>query len=65
MNDDEQQAFDAIMGSLDTPLVVVTTAAHGERAGCVVGFHSQCSITPRRPTAHTSFAPLPWMLAIA
>ena len=48
MNDDEQAAFDAIMGSLDTPLVVVTTAAQEERAGCVVGFHSQCSITPRR-----------------
>ena len=48
MNGDEEQAFDAIMASLDTPLVVVTTAAHGERAGCVVGFHSQCSITPRR-----------------
>jgi flavin reductase (DIM6/NTAB) family NADH-FMN oxidoreductase RutF len=48
MNEDEQQAFDAIMGSLDTPLVVVTTAAREERAGCVVGFHSQCSITPRR-----------------
>lgn len=48
MNDDDQKAFDDIMASLDTPLAVVTTAAHGERAGCVVGFHSQCSITPRR-----------------
>jgi flavin reductase (DIM6/NTAB) family NADH-FMN oxidoreductase RutF len=48
MNEDDEQTFDAIMASLDTPLVVVTTAAHEERAGCVVGFHSQCSITPRR-----------------
>ena len=48
MNDDDEQTFDAIMASVDAPVVVVTTAAHDERAGCVVGFHSQCSIAPRR-----------------
>ena len=40
--------FDALMAQLDQPLVVVTTAAGDERAGCVVGFHVQCSIEPRR-----------------
>nr|WP_255668882.1 flavin reductase family protein [Aeromicrobium duanguangcaii] len=32
------------MTSIDAPLVVVTTAAEGERAGCLVGFHAQSSI---------------------
>src|SRR5699024_4221197 len=32
----------------DPPLIVVTTAAEGERAGCLVGFHSQASIGPQR-----------------
>jgi flavin reductase (DIM6/NTAB) family NADH-FMN oxidoreductase RutF len=29
---------------LDPPLVVVTTAGDGQRAGCLVGFHCQSSI---------------------
>jgi flavin reductase (DIM6/NTAB) family NADH-FMN oxidoreductase RutF len=46
-------AFDEIMASLDTSLVVVTAGAdsegpHGERAGCLVGFHGQSSIDPER-----------------
>lgn len=46
-------AFDTIMSSLDTPLIVVTAIADadgpdGERAGCMVGFHSQSSIGPER-----------------
>jgi flavin reductase (DIM6/NTAB) family NADH-FMN oxidoreductase RutF len=42
--------FDALAAALDTAVVVVTVAAPdgGERAGCLVGFHSQCSIEPRR-----------------
>ncbi|MFC6694912.1 flavin reductase family protein [Nocardioides daphniae] len=36
--------FDTLMESVDTPLVVVTTAAEGTLAGCVVGFHAQSSI---------------------
>lgn len=43
-----QDALDALVSAFDAPLVVVTTAAGGERAGCVVGFHSQSSIEPRR-----------------
>jgi flavin reductase (DIM6/NTAB) family NADH-FMN oxidoreductase RutF len=41
------EAFDAIVGRLDYPMFVVTTAtASGERAGCLVGFATQCSIDP-------------------
>jgi flavin reductase (DIM6/NTAB) family NADH-FMN oxidoreductase RutF len=40
-------AFEALMSSVDPPLVVVTTAAEGEQAGCLVGFHAQSSITPQ------------------
>lgn len=41
-------AFGALMASLDPPLVVVTTVAEDERAGCLVGFHAQSSIEPER-----------------
>jgi len=40
--------FDRIVGSVDPPLVVVTTAVGEERAGCLVGFHAQSSIEPPR-----------------
>lgn len=39
-----EHAFDTLMASVDTPLVVVTTVAEGEQAGCLVGFHAQSSI---------------------
>lgn len=42
------QAFDQIMSSLDAPMVVVTAAVEEERAGCLIGFHAQGSIHPRR-----------------
>jgi flavin reductase (DIM6/NTAB) family NADH-FMN oxidoreductase RutF len=41
------EPFDALAAALDPPVVVVTVAAAGERAGCLVGFHSQSSIDPR------------------
>jgi flavin reductase (DIM6/NTAB) family NADH-FMN oxidoreductase RutF len=40
--------FGAIASSLDTPLIVVTAAEGQERAGCLVGFHTQSSIEPLR-----------------
>ena len=40
-------AFDRITGSLDNAMVVVTAAAQGQRAGCLVGFHAQSSMDPR------------------
>jgi flavin reductase (DIM6/NTAB) family NADH-FMN oxidoreductase RutF len=45
MDDD---ALDVLMRRRDTTMIVVTAAADGERAGCLVGFHAQCSITPLR-----------------
>jgi flavin reductase (DIM6/NTAB) family NADH-FMN oxidoreductase RutF len=39
-------AFGTLMASADPPLIVLTTAAEDEQAGCLVGFHVQSSITP-------------------
>ncbi|MEV5427869.1 flavin reductase family protein [Streptomyces sp. NPDC052701] len=39
---------DAFTGRLDPDVYVVTAAAGGERAGCLVGFASQCSLRPVR-----------------
>lgn len=44
MSDD---TFDTLMASADPPLVVLTTTAEKVRAGCLVGFHAQSSITPQ------------------
>ena len=43
MSDD---AFGTLMSSTDSPLVVLTTTAEDARAGCLIGFHTQSSITP-------------------
>jgi flavin reductase (DIM6/NTAB) family NADH-FMN oxidoreductase RutF len=45
MSDDR---FGVVESSLDTPLIVVTAAEGREQAGCLVSFHSQCSIDPLR-----------------
>jgi flavin reductase (DIM6/NTAB) family NADH-FMN oxidoreductase RutF len=37
-----------IASSLDAPLIIVTAAEGQERAGCLVGFHTQSSIGPLR-----------------
>lgn len=44
MSDD---AFGTLMASVDPPLIVLTTAAEDELAGCLVGFHAQSSINPQ------------------
>ncbi len=44
MSDD---AFGTLVASADPPLIVVTTSAEGEQAGCLVGFHAQSSISPQ------------------
>ncbi|WP_206328591.1 flavin reductase, partial [Streptomyces sp. Tu 4128] len=41
-------AMDVFLHRLDPDMCVVTAAAGGERAGCLVGFSSQCSIDPIR-----------------
>ncbi len=43
-----EDSFEMLMASVAPALVVVTTAAEGERAGCLVGFHSQSSIGPEQ-----------------
>lgn len=43
-----ETVFDRITQTLDPPLLVVTAANGRERAGCVVGFHAQCSLDPLR-----------------
>ncbi|MGI8810640.1 MAG: flavin reductase family protein [Acidimicrobiales bacterium] len=40
--------FSDLVGDLDYPMMIVTAAAGGERAGCLVGFATQCSIEPPR-----------------
>jgi flavin reductase (DIM6/NTAB) family NADH-FMN oxidoreductase RutF len=60
-----QDGFDAIMQSLDAPLVIVTAAASGERAGCLVGFHGQSSISPRRYCVWLSKANRTYQVALA
>ena len=41
-------AFADLVARLDPAMVVVTVAAGDEVDGCLVGFHSQCSIVPPR-----------------
>jgi flavin reductase (DIM6/NTAB) family NADH-FMN oxidoreductase RutF len=40
--------FARLMSELDYSMLIVTAAANGERAGCLVGFASQVSIDPAR-----------------
>jgi flavin reductase (DIM6/NTAB) family NADH-FMN oxidoreductase RutF len=42
------EAFHRLVAGIDYPMYIVTTAAGGERAGCLVGFTTQCSIVPAR-----------------
>jgi flavin reductase (DIM6/NTAB) family NADH-FMN oxidoreductase RutF len=42
------QAFEDLVAHLDYPMLIVTAAADGERAGCLVGFSTQCSLDPLR-----------------
>ena len=41
-------AFDHLVGELDYPMFIATTRAADERAGCLLGFATQCSIDPPR-----------------
>lgn len=45
---DDADRFDRLIASLDPAMAIVTTASRGERAGCLIGFHAQCSIDPPR-----------------
>lgn len=41
-------AFERLMARLDYPMLLVTAASGGSRAGCLVGFYTQTSIHPQR-----------------
>jgi flavin reductase (DIM6/NTAB) family NADH-FMN oxidoreductase RutF len=43
-----EQTFQKLVAQLDYPMFIATVAAGGERAGCLVGFATQCSIYPPR-----------------
>jgi flavin reductase (DIM6/NTAB) family NADH-FMN oxidoreductase RutF len=45
---DVAETFLSIAGSIDYPILIVTTAAGDARAGCVVGFATQSSFDPPR-----------------
>lgn len=46
---DTYDRFNDLVGDLDYPMFIVTTrSTKGERAGCLVGFATQCSIDPPR-----------------
>lgn len=46
--------FNALVGGLDYPMFVVTAADGTQRAGCLMGFAAQCSISPPLFTAWLS-----------
>jgi flavin reductase (DIM6/NTAB) family NADH-FMN oxidoreductase RutF len=42
------ESFDAFVRATNPAMVIVTATDGAEKAGCLVGFHAQCSIEPRR-----------------
>jgi flavin reductase (DIM6/NTAB) family NADH-FMN oxidoreductase RutF len=55
--------FDAVVAGLDPAMVVVTVTVGEERDGCLVGFHTQASIHPRRYVVWLSVANRTYRLA--
>ncbi|GGR18435.1 flavin reductase family protein [Streptomyces roseolus] len=55
--------FPVFTEALDGPMYVVTVASGAERAGCLVGFASQCSIDPPRFVVWLSTANRTYRLA--
>jgi flavin reductase (DIM6/NTAB) family NADH-FMN oxidoreductase RutF len=43
-----EQTFQRLVAKLDYPMFIATVTAGGERAGCLIGFATQCSIHPPR-----------------
>src|SRR5689334_14282396 len=48
LSDEQLAAHHCLVSSLDNPMFIVTAATPRERAGCLVGFATQCSIDPPR-----------------
>ena len=59
-----RDAFDDLMTGLDSAMIVVTACDGRERAGCLVGFHSQCSIEPARYAVWLSKANHTYLVAL-
>jgi flavin reductase (DIM6/NTAB) family NADH-FMN oxidoreductase RutF len=58
-------AFHSLVSSLHYPMYIVTAAAAGERAGCLVGFATQASIDPPRMLVLLSKANRTFQVALA
>jgi flavin reductase (DIM6/NTAB) family NADH-FMN oxidoreductase RutF len=43
-----EETFQRLVAQLDYPMFIATVAARGERAGCLIGFATQCSVHPPR-----------------
>lgn len=56
-------AYTRFVAELDPAVLIVTTAHEGERAGCLVGFATQCSIDPLRHLVCLSKANHTWRVA--
>jgi len=59
-----ERRFDRVVASANEAMVVVTAAVGEDRAGCLVGFHSQTSIEPRRYTVWLSKANYTYRVAL-
>jgi flavin reductase (DIM6/NTAB) family NADH-FMN oxidoreductase RutF len=46
--DSAEKTFQRLVAELDYPMFIATVTADGERAGCLIGFATQCSIHPPR-----------------
>lgn len=64
MTEQVDEEFDALVRCSDAAMIVVTVAVDGERSGCLVGFHTQCSINPRRYAVWLSKANHTYELAL-
>ena len=60
---DAGEVLSSLLGELDYPMFIVTTAAGGERAGCLIGFATQASIDPPRFLALISNKNRTWRVA--
>lgn len=56
--------FGDFVATTNPAMVVVTAAVDDARDGCLVGFHSQCSIEPERYAVWLSVANLTYRLAL-
>ncbi len=48
LSSEDEKAHSCLISHLDNPMFVVTVASEHDRAGCLVGFVTRCSIHPPR-----------------